>query len=86
MKKAQEKWLWLIGGGIAAYYLLKKPITSAVWHQWVGPKYFNAMNALVLRNDPAEIAQLRQTYETWSPETQHEFNDSFRKLGLRRPW
>lgn len=86
MKQQHKKWLWYGAGGLALIYLLRKPATSAVWKLWTGPKYFAALRETITRNDPAEIAKLHLAYDSWLPETRYYFDDSLRKLNLRRPW
>ncbi len=84
--KNYHPWIvWAIGG-LALLYLLRKPATSATWKLWTGPKFHAALRAVIEKNDPIEIAQLKQGYESWSPETQHFFDQDMRKLGLKRPW
>ncbi len=86
MKKKHEKLLWYATGALALAFLLRKPVTSAAWKLWVGPKYHAALTAVIVRNDPAEISHLHEAYNGWWPETQKNFDETVRKLGLRRPW
>lgn len=85
MKEETRTILILFGLAIGAR-LLRKPVTKAIWNIYTGPKFYAAVKDDLTSNDPVRIQKLHTAYLTWPEDTQSQFNDTVRKLGLRRPW
>lgn len=81
-----DKFLWYGIGGILLYVVLRKPIYKAVWGLWTGPKFYASVTAVIKSNDPTQIASLHTKYNSWPTEVQEQFDDTVKKLGLKRPW
>ncbi len=84
--KRDDLFIYFAIGGIIAARLLVKPVTRAVWGLYAGPKFYAAVREDLTSGDPARIARLHQAYNDWPGDVQSQFNDTVRKLGLRRPW
>lgn len=84
--KRDDLFIYFAVGGIILARLLLKPVTRAVWGLYAGPKFYADVRDDLMSKDPARIARLHTAYNDWPSDVQSQFNDTVRKLGLRKPW
>lgn len=84
--KSENVFFAVLVGGVIAYRLLRKPAYRATWSLFTGPKFYADLTQTIQSGDQEKISRLRMSYESWPEESQRQFNDSVRKLGLKRPW
>lgn len=77
---------WYLAAGALAYWLLQKPVTRVAYSLGTGPKYNQALIAVIRSGDPVAIGKLKAQYDGFTPAFKDSFDTTLRHLGLVRPW